>query len=66
MKLFNKQSIALLICVVTINILCVTSVSYAYFTANIEGNEDAEEMVVKAGTMEITYTEKFKTKTLAL
>ena len=38
MKLFNKQSIALLICVVTINILCVTSVSYAYFTANIEGS----------------------------
>ena len=57
MKLFNKQTIALLICVITINVLCVTSVSYAYFTANIEGNDSAKNMVVKTGTMEITYTD---------
>ncbi len=55
MKLFNKQAIALLICVITINALCVASVSYAYFTATIKG--DGTEMFVQAGTMEITYTD---------
>ncbi len=57
MKLFNKSSLILLISVVSINLLCIISVSYAYFTANIKGNEDAKEMVVHAGTMEITYTD---------
>ena len=57
MKLFDKKSLILLISVVSINLLCIVSVSYAYFTANIKGNEDAQEMKVQAGTMEITYTD---------
>ncbi len=57
MKLFNKQTIALLICVIAINVLCVTSVSYAYFTAKINGNESAEPMAVTAGKMKIIYTD---------
>ncbi len=57
MKLFDKKSLILLISVVSINILCIISVSYAYFTANIIGNDKAEDMVVTAGTMKITYTD---------
>ncbi len=57
MKLFDKKSLILLISVVSINILCIISVSYAYFTANIIGNDKAEEMTVTAGTMKITYTD---------
>ncbi len=57
MKLFDKKSLILLISVVSINLLCIISVSYAYFTANIIGNDKAEEMTVTAGTMKITYTD---------
>ncbi len=57
MKLFDKKSLILLISVVSINLLCIISVSYAYFTANIVGNDKAEEMTVTAGTMKITYTD---------
>ncbi len=57
MKIFDKKSLILLISVVSINLLCIISVSYAYFTANIVGNDKAEEMTVTAGTMKITYTD---------
>ena len=57
MKLFNKQTIALLVSVIAINIICVISVSYAYFTAQIKGNDKAENMVIKTGTMTITYAD---------
>ncbi len=50
---------------ITRNILVISAVvialsigigfSFAYFTANVKGNEDAKENIVKAGKMEITY-----------
>ena len=47
----------LVICAITICILSVGSVSYAFFTTQIIGNEDAEAMVINAGTMEITFSD---------
>ena len=54
-KLFDKQSLLLLVSVVTINVLCLITVSYAYFTAQIKGNDTAKPITVIMGTMKIEY-----------
>ena len=55
MKLFDKQSLALLVSVVTINVLCIIAVSYAYFTTQIKGNDTAGPITVVMGSMKIKY-----------
>ena len=55
MKLFDKQSLTLLISVVTINVLCIIAVSYAYFTTQIKGNDTAGPITVVMGSMKIKY-----------
>lgn len=54
-KLFDKQSLLLLVSVVAINVLCLITVSYAYFTAQIKGNDTAKPITVIMGTMKIEY-----------
>ncbi len=55
MKLFDKQSLTLLVSVVTINVLCIIAVSYAYFTTQIKGNDAAGPITVVMGSMKIKY-----------
>ena len=55
MKLFDKQSLTLLISVITINVLCIIAVSYAYFTTVIKGNDTATPIELVMGTMKIKY-----------
>ena len=38
-------------------LVAILGVSYAFFSARIIGNEDAKENIVKAGTMELTFTD---------
>lgn len=53
--LFDSESLILLISVVAINVLCLIAVSYAYFTAQIKGNEGAKPIEVLMGTMKVKY-----------
>ncbi len=38
-------------------LLLTTGLSYAYFSASINGNENAKNVVVEAGTLKLTYTD---------
>ena len=38
-------------------LLLTTGLSYAYFSANISGNENAKNVVVEAGTLSLVYTD---------
>ena len=38
-------------------LLLTTGLSYAYFSANISGNENAKNVIVEAGTLKLTYTD---------
>ena len=38
-------------------LLLTTGLSYAYFSANISGNENAKNVVVEVGTLKLTYTD---------
>ena len=53
--LFDSESLILLISVVAINVLCIIAVSYAYFTAQIKGNDSAQPIEVLMGTMKVKY-----------
>ena len=39
-------------------LLLTTGLSYAYFSASISGNENAKNVVVEAGTLKLTYTDR--------
>ena len=38
-------------------LLMTISLSYAYFSASVSGNDNAKDMVVEAGTLKLTYTD---------
>ena len=38
-------------------LLLTTGLSYAWFSANISGNENAKNVIVEAGTLKLTYTD---------
>ena len=38
-------------------LLLTTGLSYAWFSANISGNENAKNVVVEAGTLSLVYTD---------
>ena len=51
----KKDNIIKLIGLITLVLVITTISSYAYFTANITGNENETTLTVAGGTMNITY-----------
>ena len=39
-------------------LLLTTGLSYAYFNTTVKGNDNAKDVVVEAGTLKLTYTDK--------
>ncbi len=54
-RLFDRTSLLLLISVVMINVICIITVSYAYFTTQIKGNDASQPITVVMGNMKIKY-----------
>ena len=53
----NKKHIALLVIMVLLSIVLVIGGTYAFYIANITGNEDAENITIASGYLELTFAE---------
>ena len=56
MKL-NKNKKLLLVAISAFLVMIISTVSYAYFTASVAGNNSAQATVITTGNMQVTYAE---------
>ena len=56
MKL-NKNKKLLLVAISAFLVMIISTVSYAYFTASVAGNNSAQATVIQTGHMQVTYAE---------
>lgn len=57
MKKYDKKLMAIGISIIGIVVVLTIGLTYAFFTANIGGNENATQTVITTGTLRITLTD---------
>ena len=55
--MIDKDKMTLFVTGMFLLLIMTTGLSYAYFSASVKGNENAKDMVVEAGTLNLVYTD---------